>query len=186
MALLGWRRPEMPSVAYNDNNQVTSIDGQEQTYRDLGNDLRLSAGNTRFVNSSLGVRSRTVGVGLTAVTTYYLRAPDGTILAAHDAQTTASYKTSARYYVTDRQGSVIMLPTPPASGSPTTAIPPTATPSLSPTPAGPPRTTHGATSAPTSNPTPAATTTSAPASTTTTPISHNPTPNPATYRTQAD
>ncbi len=94
---------------YNDFNQVDSIDGVAQKYRDLGNDLRVTTGNTRMVDSSLGVISRTTGTGPTAQATYYLRDPDGALLASYPAMTQTGYKNQAVYYLTNHQDSVVML-----------------------------------------------------------------------------
>ena len=94
---------------YNDFNQVDSIDGVTQKYRDLGNDLRVQNGDTRMVDSSLGVISRTTGTGPTAQATYYLRDPDGGLLASYPAMTQSGYTSQAVYYVTNHQDSVVML-----------------------------------------------------------------------------
>ncbi len=94
---------------YNDLNQVATIGGTPQQYRDLGNDLRIATGTTTLVNSNLGVLSRTEGTGYAAQTTYYLRDPDGGLLAAHPAITHHGYRSQAVYYLTNHQDSVIML-----------------------------------------------------------------------------
>jgi RHS repeat-associated protein len=86
-------------LAYNANNQVSSIDTRAQDYLDQGNDLRVTtAPSTTLVNSSLGVVARTT----TAGTTYYTRSPSGKILAEYGASGTY-------YFVTNAQGSVTTL-----------------------------------------------------------------------------
>lgn len=90
---------------YNDYNQASSIDGVTQKYRDLGNDMRVTNGNTRMVESSVGVISRTTS----GTSTYYLHDPDGGILASYPSMNTSGYKANAVYYVTNHQDSVFML-----------------------------------------------------------------------------
>ena len=94
---------------YNDFDQVDSIDGVDQTYRDLGNDLRIGNGDHTLANSSVGVISRTDASGPSPQTTYYLYDPDGGILAAYPAMDTSGYQDDAVYYVTNHQKSVVML-----------------------------------------------------------------------------
>lgn len=85
-------------LAYNADNQVSSINGQEQGYNDLGNNLRVTAGADQLVNSNIGVTALKTQFG----TTYYTRSPSGKILAAHGLGGT-------RYYVTDYQNSVTLI-----------------------------------------------------------------------------
>jgi len=82
-------------IQYNAYNQASKINGQDQAYHDLGNDLRVQAGATRLVNTQFGITARTTSAG----TTYYTRMPDGRLLASHGGDGT-------HFYVTDYQKSV--------------------------------------------------------------------------------
>jgi len=85
-------------IEYNAYNQASKINGEDQDYHDLGNDLRMQAGNTRLVNTKFGITARTTSAG----TTYYTRMPDGRLLASHGAGGT-------HFYVTDYQKSVVAI-----------------------------------------------------------------------------
>jgi len=89
--------PTNPTV-YNDDSQVATIAGINMGYLDRGNNLRRAAGSTTYVNSPLGVVSRTNGTG----TTYYVRDPRGTILASYGAGGTL-------FYFSEFNGSVAAL-----------------------------------------------------------------------------
>jgi len=85
-------------IEYNAYNQASKINGQDQDYHDLGNDLRVQAGSTGLVNTQFGITARTTSAG----TTYYTRMPDGRLLASHGAGGT-------HFYVTDYQDSVVAM-----------------------------------------------------------------------------
>jgi len=75
-----------PTV-YNDDSQVTSINGTAMGYLDRGNDLRTTAGATSYINSPLGVTATKTGTDIT----YYVRDPQGSILASYGAGGTLFY-----------------------------------------------------------------------------------------------
>jgi len=85
-------------IQYNARNQASKINGQDQDYHDLGNDLRVQAGNTRLVNTQFGITARTTSAG----TTYYTRMPDGRLLASHGVGGT-------HFYVIEYQKSVVAI-----------------------------------------------------------------------------
>lgn len=85
-------------IQYNAYNQAANINGQDQDYHDLGNDLRVNAGGTGLVNTRFGITARTTNAG----TTYYTRMPDGRLLASHGAGGT-------HFYVTDHQKSITAI-----------------------------------------------------------------------------
>ena len=94
-------------IAYNARNQAASVAGQSQGYLDEGNDLRVTAGDTRFVNTSAGITARTTNAGTSsAATTFYTRMPDGRLLSSHRAGVGTS---GTFFYVTDRKKSVVGL-----------------------------------------------------------------------------
>jgi RHS repeat-associated protein len=75
-----------PTV-YNDDSQVTTIDGVNMGYLDRGNDLRTTAGGVSYVNSPLGVTAKKEGTNIT----YYVRDTRGSILASYGASGTLFY-----------------------------------------------------------------------------------------------
>lgn len=85
----------------NDRTQVETIDGFTQKYLDQGNDLRRDNGNTRNVESSLGVTAQKQG----SVTIFYLRDPNGTIMSYRLGNDRVNY-------VSENSGNVVWLVTP--------------------------------------------------------------------------
>jgi RHS repeat-associated protein len=74
-------------TGYNSDSQVTTIDGVTMAYQDQGNDLRTTAGTTTYINSPLGVSAKKTGNDIT----FYIRDPNGQLLASHGAGGTLFY-----------------------------------------------------------------------------------------------
>lgn len=85
----------------NDRSQVETIDGFTQKYLDQGNDLRRDNGNTRNVESTLGVTAQKQG----SVTIFYLRDPNGAIMSYRLGNDRVNY-------VSENSGNVVWLVTP--------------------------------------------------------------------------
>ncbi|MDY7542127.1 RHS repeat-associated core domain-containing protein [Cryobacterium sp. 5B3] len=87
---------------YNKFDQLTSTTRTGATtafgYTGLGNDERLTAGSTSFVNGSLGVTRQTVA----GVTTSFIRDPNGSLVSMRTS-------VGSFYYTTDILGSTILL-----------------------------------------------------------------------------
>lgn len=90
------------SLTYNTRSQVTSVDGQTQTFRDQGNDLRATSGAKRLINGPLGVTAIREGTQTLFVT----RDPSGTILTMRPTTGTSFY------FVTEPNGNVAYLSDP--------------------------------------------------------------------------
>ena len=76
-------------TSYNNQNQVTNLDGLAMGYLDLGNDRRTTAGPATLVEGPLGISARKIGTDIT----WYTRMPDGTILNSRTASVTQNYFT---------------------------------------------------------------------------------------------
>jgi len=85
-------------ITYNDDSQVTSIDGVAQAYLDRGNNLRTTAGGTNYLNTPLGVGAQKVGTQYS----YTVRDPKGTILATYGPLGTT-------YFFSEYNGNVAAL-----------------------------------------------------------------------------
>lgn len=85
-------------TTYNENSQVLTIDGVTMGYQDLGNDLRTSSGSTSWVNSANGITAKKTG----SDTTYYIRDPNGQLLASYGSE-------GPQFYFSEFNGSVAAI-----------------------------------------------------------------------------
>jgi RHS repeat-associated protein len=86
--------PSAFSAVYDVANRLTTLDGDSLRYLSATNTELTAIGTTTLTNNVLGVGSETTGSG----TTYYTRAPDGTLLAQRDSSGT-------QYAIADTLGS---------------------------------------------------------------------------------
>jgi RHS repeat-associated protein len=85
-------------TTYNNDSQVTTIDGVAMSYEDSGNGLRTTAGAATYLNTPLGVTAKKTGTDIT----FYVRDPNGQLLASTGAGGT-------RFYFSEFNGSVAAI-----------------------------------------------------------------------------